>query len=77
MLAVPLGSIASSLVACPRWLFKIFSAVQCTSAILVGICALGLIPAMAPFWQSKGGCSERSGKIFTFDPQVTPNDIRS
>jgi len=55
MLAVPLGSIASSLAACPRWLFNIFSAVQCTSAILVGICALGLIPAMAPFWQSKGG----------------------
>lgn len=55
MIAVPVGSLLSTTVACPRLLFNILSAIQITSAVFIADCALGLFSASADFWKSEFG----------------------
>ena len=42
MIAVPVGSIMSTTVTCPRMLFNALSVIQMTAAVLIADCALGL-----------------------------------
>eukprot|EP00435_Cladocopium_sp_Y103_P048168 s582_g14.t1 len=55
MIAVPVGSLLSTAVACPRLLFNILSAIQIASAVFIADCALGLFSASADFWKSELG----------------------
>lgn len=55
MIAVPVGSLLSTAVACPRLLFNILSAIQITSAVFIADCALGLFSASVDFWKSELG----------------------
>eukprot|EP00435_Cladocopium_sp_Y103_P047077 s582_g13.t1 len=55
MIAVPVGSLLSTAVACPRLLFTILSAIQIASAVFIADCALGLFSASADFWKSELG----------------------
>ena len=60
MIAVPVGSILSTTVTCPRLLFNILSAIQITSAVLIADCALGLFSVCGAqklnCHESKTGC---------------------